>query len=217
MTPRASSGFAGRDHFYRALLSEWLYCRETRRAADVTAAGRAMIAAGLDLIMPAGTRFRLFPQHPSLSSTREPETIWAVVAAGHDRPGAVGRADVHDPAARQAPLRRRARPVRPPYLYFPPWTGPVTAARPARSRRAISTICRPARRSSTRRTCSAACASPSTSGRAILAARSRGISRNARPTGDGAGARLRQRAGRLRLSRGRAVLARRSAGACRSS
>jgi hypothetical protein len=75
--------------------------------------------------MPAGTRFRLFPQHPSLSSTREPETIWL-----SSPPGTIGPGPSDARMYTILPLGKRPYgdalgPYGTPYLYFPPWTGPV--------------------------------------------------------------------------------------------
>jgi hypothetical protein len=79
----------------------------------------------LDLIMPAGTRFRLFPQHPSLSSTREPETIWLSSPPGTIGPGpSDGRMYTILPLGKR-PYGDALGPYGTPYLYFPPWTGPV--------------------------------------------------------------------------------------------
>ncbi|MGH6917231.1 MAG: hypothetical protein ACREJ0_05950 [Geminicoccaceae bacterium] len=69
--------------------------------------------------MPAGTRFRLFPQHPSLSSSEEPETILV-----SPPPGAIGPGPSDERMYTILPVGK------PPYSedfgpYFPPWTGPM--------------------------------------------------------------------------------------------
>lgn len=75
--------------------------------------------------MPAGTRFRLFPQHPSLSSTREPETIWVSSPPGSIGPGPADRRMYTILPLGKRPYGDALGPYGTPYLYFPPWAGPV--------------------------------------------------------------------------------------------
>jgi hypothetical protein len=75
--------------------------------------------------MPAGTRFRLFPQHPSLSSTREPETVRV-----SSPPGSIGPGPSDVRMYTILPLGKRPYgatlgPYGTPYVSFPPWMGPV--------------------------------------------------------------------------------------------
>ncbi len=75
--------------------------------------------------MPAGTRFRLYPQHPSLSNAQEPETVWVSSPAGSIGPG-----PSDDRMYTVLPLGKRpygdgVGSYGSPYLYFPPWNGPV--------------------------------------------------------------------------------------------
>ena len=75
--------------------------------------------------MPAGTRFRLYPQHPSLSDAQGPETVWV-----SSPPGSIGPGPADDRIHTVLPLGKRpygdgVGSYGSPYLYFPPWNGPV--------------------------------------------------------------------------------------------
>jgi len=75
--------------------------------------------------MPAGTRFRLFPLHPSLSTPQQPETVWV-----SSPPGSIGPGPADERMYTVLPLGKQpygdgVGAYGSPYLYFPPWTGPV--------------------------------------------------------------------------------------------
>jgi hypothetical protein len=74
-----------------------------------------------------GTRFRLFPQAPYRTpSPRAPETVWL-----SPRPGTIGpgpqddRMYVINPVGKQAPYGIAFTSYGMPYLYLPPWNGPI--------------------------------------------------------------------------------------------
>lgn len=75
--------------------------------------------------MPTGTRFRLFAQHPSLSEAQAPETVWVSSPAGSIRPGPADQRMYAVLPLGKAPYGDALGPYGSPYLYFPPWTGPV--------------------------------------------------------------------------------------------
>jgi hypothetical protein len=75
-----------------------------------------------------GTRFRLFPQPPFGDAPGEPETVWLSPAAGSLGPGpSDDRMRVVDPIGKLAPYGLRFTPYGRPYLYLPPWRGPLGA------------------------------------------------------------------------------------------
>lgn len=76
----------------------------------------------------AGTRFRLFPQPPFLSPDRPPETVRVSSAAGTVGPGPSDRRMyVIDPVGKEDSYGLQRGPMGSPYLYLPPWDGPVAA------------------------------------------------------------------------------------------
>ena len=112
-----------------------------------------------------GTRFRLFPQSPSLPAFLVPEPVYIASPPGSIAAGPAGRPDVRGRPRAQGPALRlslsaalhRGRSVR----------------RRGRTGTGISTRSARARGSSARRTCSAWSAACWTSGRTISATRSR--------------------------------------------
>jgi hypothetical protein len=73
-----------------------------------------------------GTRFRLFPQAPYRGGRREPETISLASPAGTLDPGpSDDRMYVVDPIDKRRPYGLQLTSYRTPYLYVPPWNGPV--------------------------------------------------------------------------------------------
>jgi hypothetical protein len=73
--------------------------------------------------MPAGTRFRLFPQHPSLSSSEEPETIRVSSPPGTIGPGPSDERMYTILPVGKPPYGTDLGPYETPN--FPPWTGPM--------------------------------------------------------------------------------------------
>lgn len=74
----------------------------------------------------SGTRFRLFPQAPFLDPFKQPETVWVSPPARTIGPGpADERMYVIHPVDKQQPYGIDWTAYRLPYLYLPPWDGPV--------------------------------------------------------------------------------------------
>lgn len=73
--------------------------------------------------MPAGTRFRLFPQHPSLRSSEEPETIRVSSPPGTIGPGPSDERMYTILPVGKPPYGTDLGPYETPD--FPPWTGPM--------------------------------------------------------------------------------------------
>jgi hypothetical protein len=72
--------------------------------------------------MPAGTRFRIFPQPWFPGSIQEPETVWLSSPAGTVRPGPSDeRMYVIEPVGKRAPYGVAFTSYGTPYLYLPPW------------------------------------------------------------------------------------------------
>ncbi len=73
-----------------------------------------------------GTRFRLFPQLPSLDQQEEPETVWVSSPAGSLLPGpADHRMYVVDPVGKERAYGYYPGPAGGTFHYRPPWLGPV--------------------------------------------------------------------------------------------
>ncbi len=73
-----------------------------------------------------GTKFRLYPQLPSADRHKGPETVWVSPRAGSVGPGpADDRLYVIDPVGKNQPYGINHGPYGSPYLYLPPWRGPV--------------------------------------------------------------------------------------------
>ncbi len=73
-----------------------------------------------------GTRFRLFPELPSLSSAGAPETVWVSPPAGSIGTGPMdGRMYVVDPIGKPRPYGYYPAPDGRIFHYKPPWDGPV--------------------------------------------------------------------------------------------
>ncbi|MEO0773802.1 MAG: hypothetical protein AAFZ04_11535 [Pseudomonadota bacterium] len=73
-----------------------------------------------------GTRFRLFPQPPSLEQQEEPETVWVSSPAGSLMPGpADHRMYVIDPVGKEKPYGYYPGPNGSMFHYRPPWPGPI--------------------------------------------------------------------------------------------
>ncbi|WP_299958663.1 hypothetical protein [uncultured Roseobacter sp.] len=73
-----------------------------------------------------GTRFRLFPQLPSLDQKQEPETVWVSSPAGSLLPGpADHRMYVIDPVGKERAYGYYPTPSGATFHYRPPWDGPV--------------------------------------------------------------------------------------------
>jgi hypothetical protein len=78
--------------------------------------------------MPAGTRFRLFPQPWYPGSTQELETVWLSPPPGTIGPGpSDARMYVVEPLGPKLPYGLNVGPFGSPYVYLPPWQGPVAA------------------------------------------------------------------------------------------
>lgn len=78
------------------------------------------------LCRATGTRFRLFPQPSFLEPLRDPETVWVSPPAGAIGPGpSDDRMYVVDPIGKPQPYGPARRLYGPPFLYLPPWEGPV--------------------------------------------------------------------------------------------
>jgi hypothetical protein len=78
--------------------------------------------------MPAGARFKLFPQAPFLHPGAEPETVWVTLPPGGIGPGPQDRRMyVIDPIGKTQHygITQFPNPASPPYL--PPWDGPSLA------------------------------------------------------------------------------------------
>lgn len=72
-----------------------------------------------------GTRFRLFPQLPTLEEQGEPETVWVSPAAGTVLPGpADARMYVVEPIGKEKPYGYYEGPEGEVAHYGPPWNGP---------------------------------------------------------------------------------------------
>lgn len=82
--------------------------------------------------LPHGTRFRLFPQLPTLEEQGEPETVWVSPPAGTVLPGpADARMYVVDPIGKEKPYGYYEGPEGEVIHYGPPWIGPsVPPAKP---------------------------------------------------------------------------------------
>ncbi len=73
-----------------------------------------------------GTRFRLFPQPPSLEAQEEPETVWVSSPAGSLMPGPSDhRMYVIDPVGKEKPYGYYPGPNGSTFHYRPPWPGPI--------------------------------------------------------------------------------------------
>lgn len=73
-----------------------------------------------------GTRFRLFPQLPTLDQQGEPETVWVSSPAGSLMPGpADHRMYVLDPIGKERAYGFYPAPDGSTFHYRPPWQGPV--------------------------------------------------------------------------------------------
>ena len=73
-----------------------------------------------------GTRFRLFPQLPSLEQQGDPETVWVSPNAGHIGPGpSDDRMYVIDPIGKEQPYGYYPGPDGTSTHYKPPWKGPL--------------------------------------------------------------------------------------------
>ncbi len=73
-----------------------------------------------------GTKFNLFPQIPILDQHEGPETVWVSPPAGSvDSGPADDRIYVVDPVGKEHPYGFTSEPYGSPYLYLPPWDGPV--------------------------------------------------------------------------------------------
>jgi len=73
-----------------------------------------------------GTRFRLFPQLPSLDQQEEPETVWVSSPAGSLLPGpADHRMYVIDPVGKERAYGYYPGPGGSTFHYRPPWQGPI--------------------------------------------------------------------------------------------
>jgi hypothetical protein len=76
--------------------------------------------------MPSGTRFRIYPQWPFLASAQAPETVWVSSPAGTLGPGPSDeRMHVIEPLGKRAPYGAGFTAYGTPYLYLPPWRGPI--------------------------------------------------------------------------------------------
>ncbi len=76
----------------------------------------------------SGTRFRLYPQAPYGSAEHEPETMWLSPPAGTVGAGpSDGRMHVIDPVGKQRPYGVSLTAYGTPYLFLPPWGGPIRA------------------------------------------------------------------------------------------
>ena len=76
----------------------------------------------------SGTRFRLYPQAPYGSAEHRPQTMWLSPAAGSVGPGPQdGRMHVIDPVGKQRPYGVSLTAYGTPYLFLPPWGGPIRA------------------------------------------------------------------------------------------
>lgn len=75
---------------------------------------------------PDGTRFRLFPQLPSINQQAEPETVWISSPAGSVRPGPSDhRMYVIDPIGKERAYGYYSGPAGTTFHYRPPWNGPI--------------------------------------------------------------------------------------------
>ena len=75
---------------------------------------------------PEGTRFRLFPQLPSLELQGEPETVWISSPAGSLMPGPSDhRMYVIDPVGKERAYGYYPGPGGSTFHYRPPWEGPI--------------------------------------------------------------------------------------------
>lgn len=75
-----------------------------------------------------GTRFKLFPQPPFLENFEEPETVYISSPAGTVGPGPSDeRMYVVDPIGKWPAYGMQTGPGGVPYMYLPPWDGPVSA------------------------------------------------------------------------------------------
>lgn len=76
--------------------------------------------------VPRGTRFRLFPQLPTLKEQGDPETVWVSPPPGTVFPGpADARMYVVDPIGKERPYGYYEGPGDETYHYGPPWIGPI--------------------------------------------------------------------------------------------
>jgi hypothetical protein len=76
----------------------------------------------------SGTRFLLYPQAPYGSAEHEPETVWLSPPAGSVGPGpSDDRMHVLDPVGKRRPYGLNMTAYGKPYLYLPPWRGPIRA------------------------------------------------------------------------------------------
>lgn len=85
-------------------------------------------------MMPAGTAFRIFPQPWYPGSTQQLETVWLSPPPGTIGPGpSDARMYVVEPRGLKLPYGLNVGPFGSPYVYLPPWQGPVAApAMPSR-------------------------------------------------------------------------------------
>lgn len=76
--------------------------------------------------MPAGTRFKLFPQPSVPGAPRSLETVWVSPPPGSVDPGPSDeRMYVVEPLGQKLPYGVNLGPFGSPYVYLPPWQGPV--------------------------------------------------------------------------------------------
>jgi hypothetical protein len=79
-------------------------------------------------MMPAGTRFRLFPQPWFPGSDRESEIVWVAAPPGSIGPGpSDARMYVVEPLGPKLPYGLNIGPFGSAYIHLPPWVGPVAA------------------------------------------------------------------------------------------
>ncbi len=96
----------------------------SQRASPAT--GRPAVLASDSVRSRGGTRFRLFPQPPFLKAFAQPITVTLSPPAGTVRSGpADGRMYVIEPIGKRWPYGVVRRPYGSPFLYLPPWDGPV--------------------------------------------------------------------------------------------
>lgn len=101
---------------------------ESRRSNLVSEGVPAMFSASPSVELPQGTRFRLFPQLPTLEEQGEPETVWVSPPAGTVFPGpADARLYVVDPIGKEKPYGFYEEPGGQVTHYGPPWDGPIVA------------------------------------------------------------------------------------------
>jgi hypothetical protein len=89
---------------------------------------RPPIVRGNSQIMPAGTRFRIFAQPWFPGSNQKLETVWLSPPPGTIGPGPSDtRMYVIEPLGPKLPYGVNVGPFGSPYIYLPPWGGPMAA------------------------------------------------------------------------------------------